>query len=61
MKHTFYATRELTVNGKTIEAGALVGTIETDLPLERFVASLGNGAASADRPAEKSRGEKPAK
>jgi len=51
-KHEIYASRDLNINGKSIKAGSVIGTIETDLPLDRFVASMQNGAATLTKPTQ---------
>lgn len=52
-KTTYYAQKDLTIEGKQIAAGDELGTLEASIPVERLLAGLRNGAVSAEKPAEK--------
>lgn len=52
-KHTIYAAKTLNVEGNEIKEGTEIGTIETEIPLERLVGSLMNGSGTLTKPEEK--------
>ena len=50
MKTTYYAQKELTIDGQTVKRGEVVGVLESSHPADRVLAGLGNGSVAAEAP-----------